>query len=313
MNGFPEWAFNDRDFGERFVHLSDRVSCDNRFRDSLNHEPESPVQSIWRSLSSRRRRALSSQGSSFRDVDGNVDGDGNVIEAPDVHDIVMHEADNSPSITPVGFMDLPVFKPPEGVYCIYGRPGSGKTVFASALVDHMLITNPGLFSHVYVFVPGDRPEWLALKRRHTHVTILRRFRDEIVSLIVRNQRARYQKGKNNKIIIILDDQMGQGQGIHTGPIGDLIDRIAASNRQPELNIVFFVLAQHVTFIPPSMRVTTRMMAYTQPSEESLSTISACQGFKVDKAMVNAYAQANQFVVFDFWANRAYATKSYHIK
>ena len=114
-------------------------------------------------------------------------------------------------------------------------------------------------------------------------------------------------------MIILDDQMGQGQGIHTGPIGDLIDRIAASNRQPELNIVFFVLAQHVSFIPPSMRLTARMIAYSQPTDDSLDAILGAQGIQCNKDEIKAYAQANQFVVVDCWTSKVYATKSYHLQ
>ena len=234
------------------------------------------------------------------------------VDVPDVNDVTKNDVSDATEIQPISFTDLPMLDPPEGVFCIYGRPGSGKTVFTSAMVDLMLIANQGVFQHVFIFVPGDRPEWLAIKRRHSNVTILKKARDSNIGAIVKNQRALYDKGKPNKIMMILDDQMGQGQGIHNGPMGDLIDRIAASNRQPELNIVFFVLAQHVSFIPPSMRLTARMMAYTQPTDDSLDAIMGCQGIQLDKDAVKAYAQSNQFVVIDCWTNNVYATKSYHL-
>jgi len=79
-----------------------------------------------------------------------------------------------------------------------------------------------------------------------------------------------------------------------------------------LNIVFFVLAQHVSFIPPSMRLTARMMAYTQPTDDSLDAIMGCQGIQLDKDADKADAQSNQFVVIDCWTNNVYATKSYHL-
>ena len=275
-------------------------------------EWKSPVSNLWHGMLSSIGRSPSDGGHSGSFIRGAGDGMISPVEVPGVEDVVRTDVSDSTVIEPVSFTDLPMIDPPEGVFCIYGRPGSGKTVFTSAMVDLMLISNQGVFQHVFIFVPGDRPEWLAIKRRHSNVTILKKARDSNIGAIVKNQRSLYEKGKPNKIMMILDDQMGQGQGIHNGPMGDLIDRIAASNRQPELNIVFFVLAQHVSFIPPSMRLTARMMAYTQPTDDSLDAIMGCQGIQLDKDAVKAYAQSNQFVVIDCWTNRVYATKSYHL-
>lgn len=269
-----------------------------------------PLSSLW----GRVKDKFFSRASHFRHPRGIPRGEGVIDYIPDVNEIEKHEvAEEGESVIPIGFMDLPCISPPEGVFCVYGRPGCGKTVFSSALVDRMLSENPGVFQHVYIFVPGVRREWSAIATKHKNVTTLAKVRPEMLGKIIQNQKDRYSRGMPNKIMVILDDQMGQGQGIHNGPLGDLIDRIAASNRQPELNIVFFVLAQHVSFIPPSMRLTTRMIAYSQPTDDSLDAIFGAQGISCNKEEIKSYAQANQFVVVDCWTSNLYATKSYHLK
>lgn len=271
---------------------------------------ETPIGSLWRRI--KTRFFPGSPGPGPTSVDGFYDG--GVVDIPDASDIAKFDvAEDGEPVTPVGFLDLPVFDPPQGVYLVYGRPGCGKTVFSAACVDRLLSENPGVFQHTFIYVPGVRPEWTAITQKHKNVTTLCKVRPEMLGKIIQNQKERYVKGLPNKIMIVLDDQMGQGQGIHTGPIGDLIDRIAASNRQPELNVVFFVLAQHVSFIPPSMRLTARMIAYSQPTDDSLDAIFGAQGLQCNKDEIKAYAQANQFVVVDCWTSKVYATKSYHLK
>lgn len=270
----------------------------------------SPMSFVWEKLKDK----FFSRAPHLRPSGYVARGVGVIDYIPDVDEIEKHEvSEDGEAVTPVSFMDLPCITPPEGVFCVYGRPGCGKTVFSSALVDRMLSENPGVFQHVYIFVPGVRQEWSAIAAKHKNVTTLAKVRLEILGKIIQNQKERYSRGMPNKIMVILDDQMGQGQGIHNGPLGDLIDRIAASNRQPELNIVFFVLAQHVSFIPPSMRLTTRMIAYSQPTDDSLDAIFGAQGITCNKEEIKSYAQANQFVVVDCWTSKLYATKSYHLK
>lgn len=273
---------------------------------------ESPVERAWSSV---KNRIIGSRvGRSLSRLSHRGMYSGIVSEAPAADEMVRYSVpEGGRGVTPVGFMDLPVFEPPQGVYLVYGRPGCGKTVFSAACVDRLMSENPGVFQHIFIFVPGDRPEWDAIKTKYGNVTMIKKVTAAALSRIVRAQKDRYHTGKENKIMIILDDQMGQGQGIHDGPLGDLIDRIAASNRQPELNIVFFVLAQHVSFIPPSMRLTARMVAYSQPTEDSLSAILGTQGIECNKEEIKSYAQANQFVVFDCWSDGIFVTKSYHFK
>lgn len=271
---------------------------------------ETPIESLWRRIKTRFFPGPVTPGHTN---DGSLSS-GVIADVPDVSDISKFEVEeNGEPVTPIGFMDLPVFQPPQGVYLVYGRPGCGKTVFSAACVDRLLCENQGLFQHTFIYVPGIRPEWTAISKKHKNVTTLSKVRPEMLGKIIQNQKDRYVKNLPNKIMIILDDQMGQGQGIHAGPIGDLIDRIAASNRQPELNIVFFVLAQHVSFIPPSMRLTARMIAYSQPTDDSLDAILGAQGIQCNKDEIKAYAQANQFVVVDCWTSKVYATKSYHLQ
>lgn len=312
MNGRPYVFSSQHRLDYDYVDIVDRFNRNRVTADVLATQQPTPLSSAWNGLLGYIGRAPSGVGSKGSFVRGVEDGTVTPVQVPASEEIQRMPVEDNTVIEPVEFTQLPVIDPPEGVFCIYGRPGSGKTVFTSALVDLMLIANQGLFQHVFIFVPGDRPEWKAIERRHSNVTILRKARETNIAAIVKNQKSLYEKGKPNKIMMIFDDQMGQGQGIHNGPLGDLIDRIAASNRQPELNIVFFVLAQHVTFIPPSMRLTARMMAYTQPTDDSLDTIMGCQGIQLDKEMVKAYAQSNQFVVLDCWTSKVYATKSYHL-
>lgn len=269
-----------------------------------------PISALWEKF----RSYVFGRAPVFRHTNGVDDGWRCVPDVPDVTDISKYDVpEDGECVTPVGFMDLPVLSPPEGVFLVYGRPGSGKTVFSAACVDRLLTENAGVFQHTFIFVPGVRPEWQAIQRVHKNVTTLTKVRPEMLGRIVQNQKERYLKNQPNKLLVVLDDQMGQGQGIHTGPVGDLIDRIAASNRQPELNIVFFVLAQHVSFIPPSMRLTARMIAYSQPTDDSLESILGSQGIQANREEIKSYAQANQFVVVDCWTSKLYATKSYHLK
>lgn len=310
MDGRPDLFPSKHRSHDDFVDLVDRFNRDRLDRQYVVAPQPSPVTNLWHGLLGYVGRSPVAEGYTGSVVRGIDDGTVTPVSIPSSTEIQRVQVDDKTVIEPIDFTQLPVLEPPVGVFCIYGRPGSGKTVFTSALVDMMLIANQGLFQHIFIFVPGDRPEWLAIQRRHTGVTIHREATEAIMTAIVKNQRALYERGKPNKIMIILDDQMGQGQGIHHGPLGELINRIAASNRQPELNIVFFVLAQHVSFIPPSMRLTARMMAYTQPSDDSLDMIMASQGIYLDKDEVKAYAQSNQFVVLDCWTLKVYATKSY---
>lgn len=296
---YPDEPYNSYGAGHGFL---DDLECDKEY--------ESPLSSIWKRVRSHLFPGVSDN----RSQDGPGPGYVGIEDVPDASDITKFDVpEEGEPVIPVSFMELPCIYPPEGVFCVYGRPGCGKTVFSSALVDRMLSENPGVFQHTFIFVPGVRAEWQAISKKHKNVTTMTKIRPEILSRIVKNQRDRYTKNLPNKIMMILDDQMGQGQGIHAGPMGDLIDRIAASNRQPELNIVFFVLAQHVSFIPPSMRLTTRMIAYSQPTDDSLDSIFGSQGISCDKDAIKSYAQSNQFVVVDCWTSKLYATKSYHLK
>lgn len=213
-------------------------------------------------------------------------------------------------VEPIDLLALPALDDLTGIVPVYAPPRRGKTTIASILVLDALKRRKWVM--VYIFCPEPRPEWelvrAACEARSIQFVYVKDNEDISLEVLMELQHEAYTKKQKNDCLLVWDDQMGT-VNMNAPPFNTICTKLAARARQPEMNIVWFILAQYPIALSPSVRCTSRLVFFAGTSAQSAALIFDSLAQQIDLEKVLQYDTDHQFICFDTIDRRLFVTKA----
>lgn len=202
---------------------------------------------------------------------------------------------------------------PKGIHLYTGmQEKAGKSNMCSAVAKRQWETFPEI-TDLYVLCPGG-------KTKSAYKWVLDQLGpDRIIEggfikaldTIIQDNFERYQKGEPNLLTVIVDDGMG-ALNMRNKEGKKIMERIGASTRHKEINIIFHLCCQNVKYPPPEIRDNAHFLFMGKSSGAQVNKAVDMQDTYDNnrlRSVVGKYTKNYNFVMFDKLKSRVCVTKA----
>lgn len=202
---------------------------------------------------------------------------------------------------------------PKGIHLYTGmQEKAGKSNMCSAVAKRQWETFTEI-TDLYVLCPGGKTKsaygWVIEQLGEDR--IIEGGFIKALDTIIQDNFERYQKGESNLLSVIVDDGMG-ALNMRNKEGKKIMERIGASTRHREINIIFHLCCQNVKYPPPEIRDNAHFLFMGKSSGAQVNKAVDMQDTYDNnrlKSVVGKHTKNYQFVMFDKLKSRVCVTKA----